>query len=94
MEQLHANIRQLEHKLTQLRDTYGQQKLLIERLKQENERLKRLSQQKQQDAPVYDASKIQHILQSSNEQGEHMRQLLDLYIQQIDQCIVFLEQNK
>lgn len=94
MEQLHVNIRQLEQKLTQLKDTYNQQKLLIEKLKQENERLKRLSQQKQQNASAYDSSTIQGILQSSNEKGEPMRQLLDQYIQQINQCITFLEQNK
>lgn len=93
MEQLHANIHQLEHKLKQLKDTYNQQKLLIEKLKQENERLKRLSQQKQPTAPTYDSSKIQGILQQSNEEG-HMRQLLAQYIQQIDQCITFLEQTK
>ena len=93
MEQLHANIRQLEHKLTQLSDTYNQQKLLIEKLKQENERLKRLSQQKQPAASAYDPSKIQGILQSSPEEGQ-MRKLLGQYIQQIDQCIAFLEQIK
>jgi CHASE3 domain sensor protein len=93
MEQLHANIHDLEHKLTQLKDTYNQQKLLIEKLKQENERLKRLSQQKQPAAPTYDSSKIQDILQQDNE-GQQMRQLLDQYIQQIDQCIAFLEQTK
>jgi flagellar capping protein FliD len=94
MEQLHANIRQLEHKLTQLKDTYNQQKLLIEKLRQENERLKRLSQQKQQTASTYDSSTIQAVLQASNEKGGHMRQLLDRYIQQINQCIDFLEQIK
>ncbi len=93
MEHLHANIRQLEHKLTQFKDTYNQQKLLIEKLKQENERLKRLSQQKQPTDSAYDSSKIQGILRASNEKGEPMRQLLDQYIQQIDQCIKYLEQT-
>jgi flagellar capping protein FliD len=93
MEQLHANIRQLEHKLTQLKDTYNQQKLLIEKLKQENERLKRLSQQKQQNASAYDSSKLQGTLQPNEKEGD-MRQLLAHYIQQLDQCIAFLEQTK
>ena len=92
MEQLHANIHQLESRLTQLKEAYNQQKSLIEKLKQENERLKRLSQQKQSTAPAYDSSKIQDTLQLPNEEG-HMRQLLDQYIQQIDQCIKFLEQT-
>jgi predicted RNase H-like nuclease (RuvC/YqgF family) len=94
MEQLYANIHQLEHKLTQLRDAYNQQKAMIEKLKQENERLKRLSQQKKDSTFADDPSVVQGILQASNVRGAHMRQLLDQYMQQIDQCIAFLEQTK
>lgn len=94
MEHLHANIRQLAHKLTQLKDRYNQQQLLIEQLKQENEQLKRLSQPKQSTTPTYDLSKLQGSSQQENEQRENMRELLDQYIQQIDQCINFLEQSK
>jgi hypothetical protein len=93
MEQLHINISHLEHKLTQLKDRYEEQKGIIEKLQHDNERLKRLSQQKQQNTFSYDAKKLQGGLSQFSQEEGSMRLAIEGYIQQIDQCIKYLEEQ-
>jgi len=93
MEQLHTNIQQLAHRLSELKNRYDQQKGLIEKLQQDNERLKRLTQQKQQNTFTYDPQKFQGTLQQLSQEGGSMRLVIEEYIQQIDQCIQYLEQQ-
>lgn len=96
MEQLDANIHQLENKLIELKEKYIQQKLTIQQLEQENAQLKNAVLLQKQQLPLgYDKQKINTILQQLTHQQEDQdkNKTLERYIKYIDQCIALLEKS-
>ena len=93
MEQLHANILELENKLIQLKERYGQQKLVIERLELENQELKKTILT--QKLPLtYNKQKINSILEQLNNQDDKdIKKVLERYIKHIEDCISLLENS-
>lgn len=93
MDQLHANILELENKLIQLKERYGQQKLVIERLELENQELKKTILT-QQSPSTYNKQKLNSILQQLNNQDDKdIKKVLERYIKHIEDCITLLENS-
>ncbi|OJW70739.1 MAG: hypothetical protein BGO68_04995 [Candidatus Amoebophilus sp. 36-38] len=95
MEQLHANIHELENKLVELKEKYIQQKSTIQKLEAENAQFKNaVLLQKQQRPLEYDNQKINIILQQLIHQPDKdIKKTLERYIKYIDQCIALLERS-
>jgi predicted nucleic acid-binding Zn-ribbon protein len=93
IEQLHANIHQLESKLIQLKEKYEQQKSIIQKLEQENEQLKNTLEQRIQQPILGDEKqKINSILQNlAQQKDKDIKKVFERYIKHIDQCIALLE---
>lgn len=93
MDQLHANILELENKLIQLKERYGEQKLVIKRLELENQELKKTILT-QQSPSTYNKQKLNSILEQLNNQDDKdIKKVLERYIKHIEDCITLLENS-
>jgi hypothetical protein len=92
MEQVHATIGQLTNKLKNLIAMHKQQKIVIEKLQQENEKLKSPKKPTQLDNITQDAQAMQALVQNlgTDEKKQEIKNLLAEYITQLDKCMAFL----
>lgn len=95
MEQVQEHINQLRQKLTQLLASYQQQKGVIAKLQQENEKLKAKQPLKQQQPVTPDASTMQALVQNlgTDTQKQELKKTLATYMTHLDKCIAFLEKQ-
>lgn len=95
MAKVHEHINQLRQKLTQLLASYQQQKRMIAKLQQENEKLKTKKAQKQTLPCPPDASTMQALTQhlGTDAQKQVLKKTLTTYMTHLDKCIAFLEKQ-